>query len=568
VRQFSSWDISLIPCFQTNGYRLRDSLVMVARRYVGNNAQRIGDANMQDVRHEMIATTLRRRIGWSAVIFLPIVIQLALIKGVFPDLLFGAPRSHVYVVATTAVLLGLLATLMAYTALQVRDTRVFFLALTFLSISGLFLAHALTTPGIIVPYQNPWVGFSAYFSLAVGSLWLALSTWDWPQRIATRIIAQQHCIFALVVSILLAYNALAVVTSLISTAATSWLAAPDAALPHLAHLPGVIPVATNGLLGVMGNPLVPQLCAAGAVGLYCTAIWRHLRRYRLAPSALVAGLLIASVFLIQAQIIQVTTIIWHASWWEYHVLILGAFFAAAIALSCEYARSGSLAGVVAGLLLRDTMQQLEHGYTEVIVALVAAVEAKDPYTRGHTQRVAELAIRIGEELRLSPERLRTLGRAAMLHDIGKIGVPDAILNKPGKLTKEEFAAIQEHPIRGYQMISGIRSLRRELNGVRSHHERLDGSGYPDGLRGAAIPQEARIIAVADVYDALTSRRAYREALSVSAALAIIAADAGLDARCVAALPAALTRVAAPMSDRPFDISTIAHSATPQPMAAD
>ncbi len=516
----------------------------------------------------MIAITLRRRIGWLAVIVLPMLIQLALIEGVWPDSIFGTPRSHVYVVATTAALLGILAALMAYAALQVRDTRVFFLALAFLSISGLFLAHALTTPGIIIPYQNPWVGFSASFSLAVGSLCLALSIREWPQHIAARIIAQQRRIFALVVSILLAYNALAIVTSLIPPAAASWLPAPDAALPHLAHLPGAIPTATTGLLGVMGNPLLAQICAAGAVGLFCTAIWRHMRRYRLAPSALVVGLLIASIFLIQAQVIQVTTIVWHASWWEYHILILGAFFAAAIALAFEYARSGSLAGVVEGLLLRDTVQQLEHGYTEVIVALVAAVEAKDPYTRGHTQRVAELAVRIGEELRLSPERLRTLGRAAMLHDIGKIGVPDAILNKPGKLTREEFAAIQEHPVRGYQIISGIRSLRRELSGVRSHHERLDGSGYPDGLRGDALPQEARIIAVADVYDALTSRRAYRDALSSAAALAIIAADTGLDARCVATLPAALARVKTLADGQRFDITAIERPTSPYPMAAD
>ncbi len=504
----------------------------------------------------MRVTTVRRSIGWLAVIGLPVLLQLALINDIVPDPLFGAPRSHVYVVATTAALLGLLAAVMAYAALQVRDTRVFFLALAFLSISGLFLAHALTTPGIIVPLQNPWVGFSASFSLAVGGACLALSTLEWPERIATRIIAQQRHIFASVVSILLLYNALAVVTSLIPSPATAWLPLPDAALPHLSHLPGAIPSATGGFLGLLGNPLLAQLCAAGAVGLYCTAIWRHTRRYRLAPSALVAGLLVASILLIQAQIIQVTTVVWHASWWEYHLLILGAFFAAAIALAREYARSGSLAGVVEGLLLRDTVRQLEHGYTEVIVALVAAVEAKDPYTRGHTQRVAELAVRLGEELRLSPERLRTLGRSAMLHDIGKIGVPDAILNKPGKLTPAEFAAIKEHPLRGYQIISGIRSLQRELGGVRSHHERLDGSGYPDGLCGDTIPQEARIIAVADVYDALTSRRAYREALTSAAALAIIAADTGLDARCVAALPAALARVRSLTDDRRFDTAPL------------
>lgn len=520
--------------------------------------------DVQGKRQKMTVSALRRSIGWIAVICLPALIQLALASGAWPDPIFGGPRSHTYVVATTAALLGALAGLMAYAALQVRDTRVFFLALAFLDIAGLFLAHALTTPGIIVPYQNPWVGFSASFSLAVGSVFLALSTWVCPPRIAARIIEQQRHIFAVVISILLLYNALAIVTSLVPPASAMRLPAADAILPHFAHLPGAIPPATADFLGIVGNPLLARICAIGAIGLFCTAIWRHLRRYRLAPSALVAGLLITSAFLVEAQIIQITATVWYASWWEYHLLILGAFLAAAIALAREYARSGSLAGVVEGLLLRDTMQQLEHGYTEVIVALVAAIEAKDPYTRGHSQRVAELAVRLGEELRLSPERLRTLGRAAMLHDIGKIGVPDAILNKPCGLTPEELATIQEHPIRGCQIISGIRSLHRELSGVRSHHERLDGSGYPDGLRGDAIPQEARIIAVADVYDALTSRRAYREALPSTAALSIINADAGtkLDARCIAALPVALTRVKAHTGEQPCPLGAIRPTLTP------
>jgi putative nucleotidyltransferase with HDIG domain len=183
----------------------------------------------------------------------------------------------------------------------------------------------------------------------------------------------------------------------------------------------------------------------------------------------------------------------------------------------------------------------------VIVALGGAVEAKDPYTRGHTLRVAELAVRIGQELRLSPERLRVLNRAALLHDIGKIGVPDTILNKPAKLTEDEYAIIKEHPVRGYGMIKHVKSLQRELGGVRHHHERLDGSGYPDGLKGDAIPLDARIIAVADVFDALTSPRPYRDAWPRERALALIDSEAGskLDARCVHALHAALRHAPAP-----------------------
>ncbi|HEX7102929.1 MAG TPA: HD-GYP domain-containing protein, partial [Nitrolancea sp.] len=232
-----------------------------------------------------------------------------------------------------------------------------------------------------------------------------------------------------------------------------------------------------------------------------------------------------------------TTSMWHLSWWEYHVLMVLALGIAIAGLAREYAQTPSLQGVVGGLLLRDTISQLQNGYTEVIVALVEAVEAKDPYTRGHTQRVAELAVLIGQDIGLSGERLKTLNQAAMLHDIGKISVPDSILNKPGRLTAEEFEFVKEHPVRGHRIIQNVRSLQQEVAGVRHHHERLDGTGYPDGLKGDAIPLDARIIAVADVFDALTSARPYRGPWSSQHAFQILDEEAGitLDADCVGAL---------------------------------
>ena len=144
---------------------------------------------------------------------------------------------------------------------------------------------------------------------------------------------------------------------------------------------------------------------------------------------------------------------------------------------------------------------------------------------------------MGQDLGYSSEQLKVLNQAAMLHDIGKIGIPDSVLNKPGRLSDEEFAIIKEHPARGHRIIQNARSLQREIPGVLHHHERLDGSGYPDGLSGKAIPMDARIIAVADVFDALTSNRPYRHAWSVERALEIIDQEAGhkLDSDCVAAL---------------------------------
>lgn len=486
--------------------------------------------------------TLQRRAGWGAVVLLPVLVLAALMLDLLPDPVIGVPFSHFYIVTVTASLLAVLALLMASASIQVRDLRVFFLAIAFLNISGIFIAHALTTPKAIIHYSNPWVGFSASFGVFLGAVFLALSTLNWPTAIEQRIVNRQAYLFAGIVALLVLYNLVAVYTA--STPQPSVQAAQETVgATHAAHNVPTQAVAASEPYVALGNQNFRRIFGAITVAILAATVWRYTRRNRVASSPLVSGLIVAAIFLAQAQVVMLTTETWHASWWEYHVLMLAAFGAAAIGLGREYARSRSLTGVVEGLLLRDTIRQLEHGYTEVIVALVAAVEAKDPYTRGHSQRVAELAVLIGQDLRLSPEVLRTLNQSAILHDIGKIGVPDAVLHKPGALTAEEYDLIKEHPIRGYEIIRSIPSLRHELGGVRWHHERLDGSGYPDGLRGGEIPLEARIIAVADFYDALTSLRSYREAASPAEALTLLdtQAETKLDQRCVTALRHALVR---------------------------
>ena len=144
-------------------------------------------------------------------------------------------------------------------------------------------------------------------------------------------------------------------------------------------------------------------------------------------------------------------------------------------------------------------------------SLVAAIDAKDVYTRGHSERVYRLSMLIGERLGLAPDQMQTLSWAAVLHDVGKIAIKGNILNKPGRLTDEEFAEVKTHPAKGCKVIEPIPQLQAALPGIRHHHERFDGKGYPDGLKGEEIPFQARIIAVADTYDAIVSTRAYRQA---------------------------------------------------------
>ena len=148
--------------------------------------------------------------------------------------------------------------------------------------------------------------------------------------------------------------------------------------------------------------------------------------------------------------------------------------------------------------------------SHVVEALAAAIDAKDSYTNGHSSRVAEYAKEIGRRYGYSPKQQDEIHMMGLLHDVGKIGIPDSVINKPGKLTKEEFDIIKTHPSIGSQMLSKTSEMARMAIGARGHHERFDGTGYPDGRSGYEIPEQARIIAVADAYDAMTSRRGYRE----------------------------------------------------------
>jgi HD-GYP domain-containing protein (c-di-GMP phosphodiesterase class II) len=151
----------------------------------------------------------------------------------------------------------------------------------------------------------------------------------------------------------------------------------------------------------------------------------------------------------------------------------------------------------------------------VIRALTSAIDAKDPYTSGHSERVARIAVRIAEQLGMTSNQRSDLYLMGLLHDIGKIGVDDGLLKKTGPLTQDEFRMIQSHVRIGLHILSDLKKLHHLLPGVAHHHESLDGTGYPSGLAGDAIPFEARILAVADSFDAMSSTRPYRRRLTVA-----------------------------------------------------
>jgi len=168
----------------------------------------------------------------------------------------------------------------------------------------------------------------------------------------------------------------------------------------------------------------------------------------------------------------------------------------------------------------------QRAYAATMNALCQAVETKDYYTRGHGDRVSRGAVMIARQIKMSSDRTDAIRFAGMLHDVGKLGVPTQVLQKTGPLTEDEYAAIQLHPMRGLEIVREIGFLYEALNGIMHHHERIDGRGYPMGLAGHEIPEFARVIAVADAFDSMTSTRSYREAKSIAMAIDELRRGAG------------------------------------------
>ncbi len=164
--------------------------------------------------------------------------------------------------------------------------------------------------------------------------------------------------------------------------------------------------------------------------------------------------------------------------------------------------------------LQEAYHSLKKAHLDSVKVLAEAIDAKDPYTRGHSDRVRQMSLQIATSLGFAEERIEILEYGALLHDIGKIGVKDEILRKPGPLSAEEYQTIREHPLIGVKIVEGVEFFKNKIPMIRNHHEQFDGKGYPDGLAGEAIPFEARIIAIPDAFDAMASLRPQRKTMAL------------------------------------------------------
>jgi HD-GYP domain-containing protein (c-di-GMP phosphodiesterase class II) len=450
------------------------------------------------------------RFGYAALVVAlaaPLAAFVTMLNAPSLDPLIKAPTAHFYIVSAATLLSAIIGTALALSVESVRTTRTVFLAVGFIAVAMIFATHGLGTPGFIVSgHEYPYaVIISAGLSMTVGALFIALSVLPthWP---GSGFVARHSTtLLGVALALLTGYLASMVVRP------QTWDFLPT------------------------GKPWNTVL-AATTVAMLGFAAWRYLRAWNLTRLPGQMAMVCALVLLAEGQVSMYYGTLWHLSWWLYHGLLLVAFSTLIVGWAVEAWRAKSLVVFSRAIELRDGLDRVRSTATSELEALESAMQDKDEYTRHHMGRVAEYAGAIARKMHLPEETIEVVETAGRVHDIGKIAVPDAVLTKPGRLTPEEFALIKNHCEKGEHITRRTRVLAHVALVVRAHHERFAGGGYPDGTQGEAIPLEARIVAVADTFDALTSNRVYRAQRSFTDAVAELWRVRGsqLDPQCVQA----------------------------------
>jgi HD-GYP domain-containing protein (c-di-GMP phosphodiesterase class II) len=439
--------------------------------------------------------------------------------GVIPTLLLSmgsmhmvmfAPVVHMTVVGIAGGLAVVASVAMSIVAARRNDGRAVWLGMAFSVMATMLVLHALATPGVIVP-DNGVVQVAGALNLPFGGTILAasgLSALSRPRN----------------VKLLLRLQVAAV--GVLATA-------------------GAVALILSAMIPVVPNPSTVEanlIFALGAVPLGLLA-WRAARTFLLTRRA--SDLVVAEgiIWLIGAQFGLLNFTMTDGAWWAAHLLEVGGIGMVGIPAALDLRHAVASRPLVGDLRAGDLVEHEEAFLGGRVRAILVRLGEKDPSTEGHTRRVATLAVAIGERLGLPEGRLRQIALGGLLHDVGKLSVPNAILNKPGKLTDAEFAEIRRHPGAGRELLTELGAFPPlVLDLVESHHERLDGRGYPNGVPAGELDLAVRILTVADVYDALTADRVYREAWPAERALALLEDETGtaFDHACVTALRALVT----------------------------
>jgi putative nucleotidyltransferase with HDIG domain len=412
---------------------------------------------------------------------------------------------HFWFIAAGAATAGGAAFALTIVGARRGDGKTVLVGTAFSTMMAMLVVHGISTPGIVVG-DNGVIAFSGAAVLPLGGAVLALSALP-PLRRPSSV----RPLLLLQGLLLLGVLALGAIGMIYPGSVPS--------VPETASTPALI-------VCVIGTAFFALLAVRAARTFALTR--------RRADFVVVLGI----VWLGFAVFSQLMLSYVELGWWIGHGVEVIGVAMVGVPLALDLHRAAASRTITGDLSGTDLVAQEEHYLGAQVRALLVNLATKDAYTELHTRRVALRAVQVGERLGLSAGRLRSLAVGGLLHDIGKLSVPTSILQKPGPLSDEEYATIKTHPQAGAELVEQLGGFPREVvRLVRDHHERLDGSGYPNGKGDAEIDLETRILAVCDVYDALLSKRVYRDAWSQSQALALLEDEAGvtLDSRCVAAL---------------------------------
>ncbi len=442
---------------------------------------------------------------------------------------------HLVVVAAAGLLAGAAAVAMSVVGVRLNDGRAVLLGFAFSVMALLLVLHALATPGVLVG-DNGLVQAAGALNIPIGGLILCASALPGLRRPlnARRLLRLQTA--TLTVLALVGVSALVV--------------------------PGMIPAVPRPGTTVATAVF---LLSAPMLALLAHRAARTFLLTRRRADALVA---FGVVLLAGGEFGLLRYGMMDLGWWSAHALEVAGIGLVGVPAALDLRHATASRPLVGDLRAEHVVADEEAFLGGRVHALLARLADKDGSTEGHTRRVATLAVQIGEQLGLPAHRLRLLALGGLLHDMGKLTIPDEILNKPGKLTDAEFDVIKGHPAAGRELLTELGSFPPlVLDLVESHHERLDGRGYPNHAPAAQLEVEVRILTVADVYDALTADRVYREAWPMERALSILDEDTGtaFDGECVKALKA----VVAPEQDAVSwraSLAAAAEAATPRPRA--
>jgi putative nucleotidyltransferase with HDIG domain len=426
-------------------------------------------------------------------------------SGLLIDPEFFKPHGHFYIVTAVAVLATFIAIAIGIAGRRLRNIKVTFLALSFISLAQMFSVHGLSTPHFILDVTHlPAV--AAQLSMILASIWLMFSSLPTDSKIVGFFTKHNRLLLPIWIGLLAIFGVVSML------------------FPHMVD---IFPLTVKPLNWVL---------MASTIMLNIITMYRYYHSYRYTRFPLQISIVYSAGWLIVSQLIMTLGETWRMSWWTYHFLLLASMIVMLIGLVKQYAVKGTLAASLRALFTNDPFERISGSMSKRVRDLVIATEKKDTYTAGHTFRVTMYGLKLSEELHLKPESLRAIAEGTLLHDVGKVRIPNTILNKPGRLSDEEREIIEKHPLFGYEMCRGLGMMVEELSIIRSHHEKWDGSGYPDKLKGEEIPYLARVIAVVDVYDALTSDRSYRKAWTHEEAMKFIEDQKGIhfDPKCVEA----------------------------------